>query len=146
MKHYTAKTDQRVREGGMTDLVVVNFSDMIGKSFAANLNLTSLNLLVGDIVQDAMMDITTAIVGPTGPPTGSLGVTGAATQFIAATALNAKAQVCVGSAYVPYIVAATGKFLILALANGSGNGADPTAGEVRCWFKIWRAAERNIQV
>lgn len=151
-KIYSGHTEQRVRQAGFTDLIVLSFAPTTGFAsgdfsggFAVTVNLNSADLAVGDIVMDAMMEIITPVTGPTGTPTGSLGVTGAATQFTAAKSVIAAAQQVVGSAFVPYVVAATGKRLVIGYAVGGGDGAVATAGEIWCWFKIWRAADRAIQ-
>ena len=152
MKNYTSHNEERIREAGMTDLIVFTndpttgftAGDFTGGFGTIDINLASADLAIGDIILDAMMEVKTAVTGPTGTPTGALSVTGQAAQLTAATSVIATGQVCVGSAFVPYIVTATGIRPILHLLAGGGNGAAATAGEIWCWLKIWRAADRSL--
>ena len=84
MKHYHAKDLEMTKEG-FTDLFILNTSNLGSNSQAAaatptndfsvgfssqNINLTALN--AKDVVLDAMIDINTNIVGPTGAPTAQV--------------------------------------------------------------------------
>ena len=126
---------------GFTDVFVLDKSDMT--TLVNGTQVTLCKLAAGDIVFPSRMfqEVKTAVTGPTGTPTMSVGVTGTATQFTAATSIIATGAVAPTSAPA-YVAAATN--LIVDFEAGGGNGAAAAAGEIWVWASISRAADRSV--
>ncbi len=142
MRTYSLSERERATSG-FTDLFVLNAAD--GDFAAANYGSGQKlrTLAAGDVVYKVVMDVRTALVGPTGTPTVAIGVTGALTQFIGAT--SSVATGTAASSASPY-VQATAKTLTYDPENGGGNGAAATAGEIWVWANISNAADRQTNL
>lgn len=128
---------------GFTHLFVLTTADMTTLVNATKINLCP--LAAGDIVWPAklLQELRTAIVGPTGTPTASVGVTAAVTQFTAASSIiaGATAQIVPTAAAGFVVTAATN--LVLDFEAGGGNGAAATAGEIWVWVSLSLIADRS---
>jgi len=111
-------------------------------SFANGTQIAIIPLAAGDIVSDIWFDVVTPIVGPTGTPTMSIGVTGTATQFVAANSVLAVGTYINTGTGANY-VATTATNIIVDFEAGGGNGAAATAGLIKIYANIVRYRDRN---
>lgn len=128
---------------GFTHNFVLKIADMTTLVNGTKINLCP--LAIGDIVfpSKLLMETRTPIVGPTGTPTASVGITGAVTQFTAASSIiaGATAQIAPTAAAAYVVTAATN--LVLDFEAGGGNGAAATAGEIWVWVSMALIADRS---
>ncbi len=141
MKQYTLNQMEKA-QSGFTDLYILTIADMT--SLANSTDITLSKLVAGDIVFPSKMlvEVRTAVVGPTGTPTGSVGITGAVTQFTAATSVIATGYVAPTGAAAYIVTGSTN--LLYDFQAGGGNGAAATAGEIWVWASISRYADRSV--
>jgi hypothetical protein len=134
---------RELANAGELATAVINASD-ITSSAAADVTLTLFPLAAGDIIRDVNVLLVTTVTGPTGTPTIAVGVTGATTQFVAASSIVASAPV----SYIPTAVSglvytsASAISVIATINKAAGNGAAATAGKIIVTARIQRA--RNI--
>ena len=110
---------------------------------AQNLICTALN--AGDAVLDALIDIKTAIVGPTGAPTAQVKTSTGAVAITTTVAVATGAGAGRDNSVVGFALSAGGENLVLTLAAGGGNSAAATAGEIWVWANISRNDRLKIQ-
>ena len=142
MKSYRLKASEKVP---FTHLFILTKSDFsVGFS---NKQITLAALNVGDVVFPGILqEIKTYVTGPTGAPTASLGVTGAGTQFTAASSVvSAASKLIVPGEAVPPYAANAATNLIVDLQVGGGDGAAATAGELWFWVQMSLASDRSTQ-
>jgi len=153
-KHY--KFDQFKNAGGWTDLFVITHEDLTTAADNTDQTLTLDALAFGDVVGlNALIEIKQAFdaanVSADNALTIAVGVTGATTQIIGASALAASgagtaAKTCyttaAGGTYYP--VPTGGKDLLATMDITDTDGAlvDYSAGEVWVWLTISRESER----
>lgn len=148
MKHYRLKHEERAGIG-FTDLFVVTHADFTSAVDDAAESIVLTALAIGDLVMNNCLLEVKVNANVVAAITGSLGVTGAATQFIAASNLLAAGDeyYTVGAGVAPYATIAASINLIFNVDPGAGdNTAEMTAGEFWIWVTINRKAERNVQV
>lgn len=140
MKAYRLKYGEK---GPFTHLFVLTKSDFSVGFSATSISLCS--LAVGDVVLPAVLvDVKTAVTGPTGTPTGSVGITGTVARFTAATSVIAVAMVAPAEDVAPLAVNSA-TTLIYNLQAGGGDAAAATAGEIWIWAQIVQAGDRTLQ-
>lgn len=127
---------------GYTDIFVLKVADF--KVLTNGTQIILCPLAVGDIIREVFIDVRTAIVGPTGTPTISVGNTATATQFTNTVSLVTAPSTTLNNSGAPAAVAAATN-LIVDFEAGGGNGAAATAGEVWIFANIKRWADRNTQ-
>ncbi len=153
-RHY--KFDQFKNPGGWTDLFVITHEDLTQGTDNTDQTITLDALAFGDIVGlNAMIEIKYAFdaanVSADNALTIAIGVTGATTQIIGASALAASgagtaAKTCyttaAGGTY--YATPTGGKDLLATMDITDLDGAlvDYSAGEVWVWLNISRESER----
>ena len=147
MKHTRFKNRQTSTDS-FTDVFKLVFGQAAGSDNTTAGTGQTLNLMAlaqGDVVfPEVILEVKTPAAGAT-TLTGSVGITGAVTQFTAASDLKAAALV---GTYVPpgstaqYPVVATNKFLVLDLVSTGANISALTAGEVWVHVRISRVKDR----
>lgn len=156
MRHYKLSAVQTAANGGFTDLFVLTHADLTAATDTTDQAITLDALAFGDLVAyHALIEIVTAFdaanVSADNALTVSLGVTGALTQIIGASALAAAgAGTAAKTAYAPaaggspYVTPTGGKDLIanFDITDADGALADYSAGEIRIWVNISRQAVR----
>jgi hypothetical protein len=160
MKHYLSREIQKSATG-FTDLFVLTHADLTAAVDATDQAIILDALEFGDLVgYNALIEIVTAFdasaVSADNAVTVSLGVTGALTQIIGASAISAAgAGTAAKTAYstaaggAPYPVPTGGKDLIANFDITDADGAlvDFSVGELWIWVNISRWASRSsIQV
>lgn len=157
MKHILLTAAQSAANHGFTDLFVLTHADLTDATDNTDQAITLDALDFGDVVgYNALIEIVTALdaatVSADNALTVSLGVTGALTQVIGASALAAAGVGTVAkTAYAPaaggspYVTPTGGKNLIanFDITDADGALADYTAGEIRIWCNISRWSKRN---
>lgn len=147
MKAYRLKNEERAGIG-FTDLFVVRKADFteVTNNTAQSIILTA--LAVGDLVMNnTLLEVkTNATVLATA--TGSVGVTGAVAQLVAASNLLAAGDeyYSVAATVAPYAAIAAVNLLFTAVPGAAEALASMGAGEFWIWATINRKAERNVQV
>jgi len=112
-------------------------------SFAANTQINWVPIFAGDIVVQTYAEVTTAITGPTGTPTFSIGISsGSATALLSANSAIAKGVFFSSTPYVAPQNLAANSYIVIDLEPGGGNGAAATAGVIRAYVEIIRASAR----
>lgn len=156
MRHYKLSSEQAAANHGFTDLFVLTHADLTEATDNTDQAITLDALAFGDLVgYNALIEIETAFdaanVSADNALTVSLGVTGALTQIIGASALAAAGA---GTAAVtgyataaggaPYSTPTGGKNLIanFDITDADGALADYSAGEIRIWVNISRRSQR----
>lgn len=156
MKHYLAREIAKAASG-FTDLFVLTHADLTEATDNTDQAITLDALEFGDLVgYQALIEIRTAFdaatVSADNALTVSLGVTGALTQIIGASALAAAgAGTAAKTAYAPaaggaaYPTPTGGKNLIANFDITDADGAlvDYTAGEIWIWVNISRYSVRT---
>ena len=150
MKHYLAKTLEFTKEG-FTDLFILNTANApagwtVGSALTNDFsvgfstqNVVLTALAAGDAVLGALVDIKTAVVGPSTAPTAQV-KTGTGGVAITPTVAVKTGTGCVtDNTVVGATISTAAENLVLALAAGGGDGAAATAGEIWVWAKISRA-------
>jgi hypothetical protein len=150
MKHYSAKTLEFTKEG-FTDLFILNTANApagytagaaLTNDFSVGFNAQAIvltALAAGDAVLGALVDVKTAVVGPTGAPTGQV-KTGTGGVAITPTVAVKTATGCVtDNTVVGATISPAAENLVFLTAAGGGDSAAATAGEVWIWAKISRA-------
>lgn len=153
MRHYKAKSLEFTKEG-FTDLFIFSTSNLpatvggppvndfsVGFS-AQQLLCTALN--ASDCVMYALIDVKTAIVGPTGAPTGQIKTSSGGVAITPTATLASGLGSVTNNTVVGRTISAGTENLVLDLEVGGGNGAAATAGEVWVWVNIARAGRLNI--
>lgn len=158
MKLYRSKGFEFIRESFTHLFIVTTLSPAttVGGSttndFSVGFNnqqVALTTLQTGDVVMEGMLEVRTQVAGPTVSPTGQLKINTANIAITptlvltntASTIVTQSNNSVVGSGSVQ-----TGTdTLVLDLQAGGGNGAAATAGEVWCWARITRLADRTIQ-
>lgn len=157
MKHYLLNRTPRADNLGFTDLFVLTHADLTEATDNTDQTITLDALAFGDVVgYEALVEIVTAFdaanVSADNALTVAIGVTGATTQIIGASALAASgAGTAAKTAYAtaaggsPYVTPTGGKNLLATfdITDADGALADFSAGEIRVWLKISRWADRN---
>lgn len=157
MKHSLLNPYQRAATG-FTDLFVVTHADLTETTDNTDQTLTLDALAFGDVVgYEALIEIVTAFdaatVSADNACTVALGVTGATTQFIGASAIAAAgAGTAAYTAYAtaaggaPYPTPTGGKNILVTVdvTDADGALADYTAGELNIWMKILRRSDRAM--
>ena len=155
MRKYTFTGQQKAAVGGYTDLYVLTDADLTETTVNTDTPVTLDTLNFGDVVEyQSLIEIKTAFAGGTADNacTVSLGVTGALTQFIGASAIAsggsytaAKTAYCQAAGGAAYPTPTGGKSLIANFDITDADGAlvDYTAGEIHIWVKISRYNERT---
>lgn len=151
MKAYSLNTSERIATW-FTHLFVLTHEDLTESTdnTAQSFNLTGVDLVVGDVVQDVLLDVRTAFAKGTAGGTAytnavnaTVGVTGAATQFLGNSDIRSAVPYAVANSVAPYAVAATGKKLILVVTPGAGEDAlEASAGELHVYARISRKSDR----
>ena len=155
MRH-TLLTPQQQAVLGFTDLFVVTHADLTEATDATDQTLTLDALAFGDKVgYEAMIEIVTAFdaatVSADNACTVALGVTGATTQFIGASAITAGGAgtaaytaYCTAAGGAPYPTPTGGKNILLTvdITDADGSLAEYTTGEIHIWMNISRRADR----
>lgn len=156
-RHYLLNRETRANTG-FTDLFVVTHADLTEATDNTDQTLTLDALAFGDVVgYEALIEIVTAFdasgVSADNACTVALGVTGATTQIIGASAIAAAgAGTAAYTAYAtaaggsPYVTPTGGKNLLLTVdvTDADGALADYTTGELWIWIKIIRRADRAM--
>ncbi len=157
MRHHLLNTVQRAATG-FTDLFVITHADLTEATDNTDQTLTLDALAFGDVVgYEALLEIVTAFdaatVSADNAVTVAIGVTGATTQIIGASAITAAgAGTAAYTAYAtaaggsPYVTPTGGKNLLATvdITDADGALADFTAGELHLWLKILRRADRAM--
>ncbi len=157
MRHYLLSREQRSTTG-FTDLFVVTHADLTEATDNTDQTLTLDALAFGDKVgYEAMIEIVTAFdaanVSADNAVTVALGVTGATTQFIGASAISAAGAgtaaytaYCTAAGGTPYPTPTGGKNILLTvdITDADGALADFGAGELAIWLNISRRADRAM--
>lgn len=157
MKHYLLNAAQKAASGGFTDLFVIGHADLTQATDNTDQTLTLDALEFGDLVgYEAVIEIKTAFdaanVSADNALTVALGVTGATTQFIGASALSAagvgtaaKTAYATAAGGAPYPTPTGGKDILATfdITDADGALADFSAGEIWIWMKISRWAQRD---
>lgn len=155
MKHIRLLPQQQARSG-WTDLFVITHDDLTAATDTTDQTLTLDSLAFGDIVKyDALIEIKTAFdaatVSADNALTVALGVTGATTQFIGASALAAAgagtaAKTCYAMAAggAAYATPTGGKDILATfdITDADGSLAEYTTGEIHIYMAISRLSER----
>lgn len=156
MRHYLLNETQKSATG-FTDLFVLTHADLTQATDNTDQSITLDALEFGDLVgYHALIEIVTAFdaanVSADNAVTVSLGVTGALTQIIGASAIAASgAGTAAKTAYAtaaggsPYVTPTGGKDLIanFDITDADGALADFSAGELRIWVNISRWSQRS---
>lgn len=156
MKHYLLTAAQKAATG-FTDLFVVTHADLTEATDNTDQAITLDALAFGDLVgYNALIEIQTAFdaanVSADNAVTVSLGVTGALTQVIGASAIAAAgAGTAASTSYAtaaggaPYPTPTGGKNLVanFDITDADGSLADFSAGELRIWCNISRKSQRD---
>ena len=156
MKHYLLSAAQKAATG-FTDLFVVNHADLTEATDNTDQSLTLDALEFGDLVgYHALIEIKQAFdaatVSADNACTVSLGVTGAVTQIIGASAIAAggagtaaKTGYATAAGGSPYYTPTGGKNLLanFDVTDADGSLAEYTAGELYIWCNISRWAQRD---
>jgi hypothetical protein len=154
MKRIRLLPAQQARTG-YTDLFVLTHADLTTAADNTDQTVTLDTLAFGDIIKyDAFIQIKTAFDAATASAdnalTVALGVTGATTQIIGASALAAsgagtaaKTTYCTAAGGVAYPVPTGGKDLLATFDITDADGAlvDYTAGEIHIYMHIIRESE-----
>lgn len=129
---------------GFTHLFILTAAQGDFATFANGTKINLCPLAAGDIVfpSKILQEHKVLVVGPTGAPTASLGTTAAATQFTAASTVEAGTQQIVPTAAAAFVVTAATQ-LAIDLEAGGGNGAAATAGEIWVWVSLALIADRS---
>jgi hypothetical protein len=145
----TALTEQERANTGFSHLIRIawssNAADNDFNVAATSSAINAIPLLAGDVVNYPLAQVYTKTV-PTGvtAPTISVGVTGAAAQFIAsATPTAGRSLVCIDVAATaggPFQSDGASKFVLVTI-GGSNNLVNATAGEIFVLVSITRAAD-----
>lgn len=158
MKLYRSKGLEFIRESFTHLFIVTTISPptTIGGSTSndfsvgfSNQQVSLTTLQTGDVVMEGLLEVRTQIAGPTGSPTGQLKINTANIAITPTLVLNNTATTLVTQ--TNNSIAGSGSVqtgtdtLVLDLQVGGGNGAAATAGEVWCWARITRLADRTIQ-
>jgi hypothetical protein len=140
MRAYRLKYGEK---GPWTHVFVLTTSDFsVGFS---NKQIALASIAAGDVIYPAVLvEVKTAVTGPTGTPTGSVGITGTVTRFTAATSVVATGRVVPDEAVAPF-VAGSATSLLYDLQAGGGDAAAATAGEIWIWAQLLPAADRTLQ-
>ena len=148
MKHYRLKNNQQ-HAGGFTDLFVLTHADLTETTdnTAQAIVLTALD--IGDVVFPNMLleVVTNASGGSVSTCTGSVGVTGALTQFIGNSNLLSAGNEYFAPAntVAPYVCVAGSINVEANFIPDSGHDLeDLTAGEFWVWACISRSGERAL--
>lgn len=156
MKHILLQASQSAANSGYTDLFVLTHADLTQATDNTDQSVTLDALEFGDVVgYNALIEIVTALdaanVSADNALTVSLGVTGALTQIIGASALAAagvgtvaKTGYATAAGGAPYVTPTGGKDLIanFDITDADGALADYSAGEIRIWCNIHRWSKR----
>jgi hypothetical protein len=156
MKHVLLTAAQSAANNGFTDLFVLTHADLTEATDNTDQAITLDALDFGDLVgYNALIEITTAFdaatVSADNALTVSLGVNGALTQVIGASALAsggagtaAKTAYATAAGGSPYVTPTGGKSLQANFDITDADGAlvDYTAGEIRIWVNISRWSKR----
>lgn len=154
MKHIRLLPQQQARTG-YSDLFILTHADLTEATDNTDQTVTLDELAFGDVVKyDAFIQIKTAFdannVSADNALTVSLGVTGAATQIIGASALAAsgtgtaaKTTYATASGGAAYPTPTGGKNLIATfdITDADGALADYSAGEIHIYLTIVRESE-----
>ena len=157
MRHYKLQASQAAANGGFTDLWVVGHADLTTATDNTAQTLTLDALEMGDLVgYTALAEIREAFdaanVSADNALTVSLGVTGATTQFIGASALTAagvgtavKTGYAPAAGGAPYYTPSGGKDILatFTITDADGALADFSTGEIGIWLIINRWASRS---
>jgi len=164
MKHYLLTAEQSAANGGKTDLFVIEAGvDLTESTDNTDQVLTLDALAFGDVVQNNVLVEINLALGTTAAGTGtpsadtavavSLGVTGAATQFLGASAVfaagaatAAKTAYASANSVADYPTPTGGKDIILTadVTDVDGSLAELNYGEIWVWLTIVRWARRHI--
>lgn len=154
-RHYLLSAAQKAATG-FTDLFVLTHADLTEATDNTDQSITLDALEFGDKVgYEALIEIVTAFdannVSADNAVTVSLGVTGALTQVIGASAISAsgtgtaaKTGYATAAGGSPYYTPTGGKNLIanFDITDADGALADFSAGELRIWANISRWQQR----
>lgn len=157
MKHILLQSHQSAANNGFTDLFVLTHADLTDTTDTNDQAITLDALEFGDVVgYNALIEIVTAFdaanVSADNALTVSLGVTGALTQVIGASALAAagvgtvaKTAYSTAAGGAPYVTPTGGKNLIanFDITDADGAVADYSAGEIWIWVNISRWSKRS---
>jgi hypothetical protein len=155
MKHFRLTPTQAARTG-YTDLFVITHADLTETTDNTDQTITLDALAFGDLIKyDALLQIKTAFDAATisadNAVTVAIGVTGATTNIIAASAISsggAGTAVTTGygmaAAALPYFTPTGGKNLLATvdITDADGSLAEFTTGELHLWMYISRNSER----
>lgn len=175
MRHHKLNANQIAAAAGFTDLFVLGFSapglvpalTTAPNDFSQGFSNKSIildGLDIGDVVYPGFAEIKTYVLGPTGAPTISIGVTGTVTQFTNTLTVKSGSLITIpiplaanmagptGAQIAAELVRACEPYWASAATNivcdcqaGGGDGAAATAGEIWYWCRISRALERVPQ-
>lgn len=154
-RHYLLSAAQKAATG-FTDLFVLTHADLTTATDNTDQTITLDSLEFGDKVgYEALIEIVTAFdaanVSADNAMTVSVGVTGAVTQIIGASALAAsgtgtaaKTGYATAAGGSPYYTPTGGKDLLATfdITDADGAVADYSAGEIRIWLNISRWSQR----
>jgi hypothetical protein len=148
MRHYNAKTLEFTKEG-FTDLFILNTANTPLTSggaavndFAAGFGAQTINLTAlaaGDAVLGALIDVKTAVTGPTVAPTAQVKTGTGAVAITPTCAIKTAPGSVTDNTVVGKTISTAAEYLQLALAAGGGDGAVATGGEIWVWARISRA-------
>lgn len=155
-RHYLLSNTSRLGILGFTDVFVLTHADLTDPTDNTDQTITLDALAFGDVVgYEALIEIVTAFdaanVSADNALTVALGVTGATTQFIGASALAAAgagtaAKTCYATAAggAPYVTPTGGKNILATFDITDADGAlvEYSAGEIAIYMKISRWADR----
>jgi hypothetical protein len=154
-RHYLLKADQKAATG-FTDLFIVTEADLTETTDNTDQSVTLDALEFGDLVgYNALIEIRTAFdaatVSADNACTVSLGVTGAVTQIIGASAITAggagtaaKTAYATAAGGAAYPTPTGGKNLLVNfdVTDADGSLAEYTTGELWIWVNISRYSQR----
>jgi hypothetical protein len=147
MKAYRLKNEERAGIG-FTDLFVVTRADLTTAVNNTPQSIVLTALAVGDLVMNNTLLEVKVNATVLATATGSVGVTSAVAQLVAASNLLAAGDefYSVAAGVAPYATIAAVNLLFTAVPGAAEALSAMGAGEFWIWATINRKAERNVQV
>jgi hypothetical protein len=154
MRHYHAKSLEFTKEG-FTDLFILSTANLPATVGGAPVNdfsggfsnkqITLTTLAAGDAVLGSLVDVVTAVTGPTGAPTLQIKTSSGGVAITPTCAVETATGCVTNNTVVGATISTTSENLVADLQVGGGDGAAATAGEIWIWANISRAARKQIQ-
>ena len=154
MRHYHAKSLEYTKEG-FTDLFILSTANLPATVGGAPVNdfsggfsnkqVTLTALAAGDAVLGALIDVVTAVAGPSAAPTLQVKTGTGAVAITPTCAVKTATGSVTDNTVVGSTISTAAENLVADLQVGGGDGAAATAGEIWIWANISRAARKQIQ-